>query len=257
MQPFINMTTQDGRCILGGTTRACIADCIECSTYQRHLKKLEKTLVSEQQDTTTVGDKISGELVFRFDAIDITDFLKYRRLIREITGFKDRVKMAYFMVEEQALLNSIHPEKTMPAQGLTLEEKEEKFRKLVHPNPSGSTGKKISVDVTFRKDRCDDGRRLLRGQHQEPTLGIYGGPKGKARTFCMTFPGPEEEVINAYLRAFKLTRVPHHVILAGWKFYHPSVIMPGQIVTKEPGQQGGMVTTPDQTNTSTRKEFKG
>lgn len=43
--------------------------------------------ITEQQITTCDGEKISGEMIFRFTDVSLADFMAYRQRVRGIVGF--------------------------------------------------------------------------------------------------------------------------------------------------------------------------
>jgi hypothetical protein len=65
---------------------------------------------TETQHTTTDGDTISGEMVIRFQNIPLDDFLKYRKKVREITGF-GQIGIDHFTVNEIALVTESNLER--------------------------------------------------------------------------------------------------------------------------------------------------
>jgi hypothetical protein len=133
--------------------------------------------MEELQNTKTNGDMISSEMIIRFSDIKIDDFLKYRKTIREITGF-GKIGISQTIINEKALINENN-----------LERKPEIFREALTPSippnspvfPSGPTKKlpgqpKKKVDkgpYLSQKSRCFLASHALRGAPHEEIIKTY------------------------------------------------------------------------------------
>jgi hypothetical protein len=66
--------------------------------------------VKELQSTITDGELISGEMTITFERIPMDAFLRYRKTIREITGF-GQIGINHTRINEIALVNMVREER--------------------------------------------------------------------------------------------------------------------------------------------------
>lgn len=146
---------------------------------------------SEKQNTVLKGgDRISGELVIRFEDIPLDDFLRYRGTIRGITGF-GRIGISHTVINERALVTENNLEKR-PATAT------DAYPALNPENPARQQPTKP------REKRRQPDHTWIRGT---------------AASFLMTLNVPEAEVLPHYHAKFRKTRFTDNQIIETWRKY--------------------------------------
>jgi hypothetical protein len=148
-------------------------------------------MITEQQNTTIKdGDRISGELVIRFEDISLDGFLRYRGRIRDIVGF-GKIGISHTIINERALVveNQLdhHPETHAIAYPALDPEDPPKIKPTTPPRP------KRHFDHTWIR--------------------------GKSATFLMELNVPEAEVMSRYHAKFKVSKFTDEQILTTWRKY--------------------------------------
>jgi len=167
--------------------------------------------VTEIQNTTTTGDRISGELVFRLDDIDVNEFYRYRKAIRGLIGFGN-LGLSQTVINERALVT----------ENLLTKKPDEYRVAQTAPMPQGAEGTGIVIPAS-----------RLPGQPKRPRVIPYDPPvpeekkprppkiHPRMREFLLTFTGKEQQdIIQGYRRRFKHTKISDQGILDMFNTVH-------------------------------------
>lgn len=166
--------------------------------------------ITEIQNTVTTKDRISGDLVFRFEDIDVNEFYRYRKTIRELVGFGN-LGLSKTVINERALVTENN-----------LEKKPEDYRVAQTPPLPQEPGGGFAAPVA-RLPGQPKRHRSIPYTPPAPEDKKARMPKihPKMREFLLTFTGKEQQdIIQGYRRRFKHTKISDHGILDMFNAVH-------------------------------------
>jgi hypothetical protein len=168
------------------------------------------TNITEIQNTTTAGDKISGELIFRFTDVENSEFLRYRKAIRDLV-VSGNIGLSQTVINERALVAANQ-----------LEKDPDKFRVAQTP----PMPQEIGGDFLGPAAR-------LPGQPKSPRVIPYTPPAPEERrmkrpkiqpamrAFLLTLVGKEQnEILTGYRERFKQSKFSNQGILDMYNAVH-------------------------------------
>lgn len=171
---------------------------------------MKPTSVTEIQNTTSTGDKISGELIFRFVDVEISEFLRCRKAIREMTGFGN-IGFSQTVINEKALVTEN-----------LLERKPEEYQiAQTPPMPQEMDGG--FSGPTARLPGQTKRQRVIPYDPPTPEEKLPRLPKiqPRMRAFLMTLLGRQQnDIIEGYRERFKQSKISNQGILDMYNSVH-------------------------------------
>ena len=169
--------------------------------------------MKEIQTTTTDGDTITGEITIRFENIRLDDFLKYRKTIREITGF-GTIGVSQTIINEKALVTENN-----------LDRRPDEYREAQQPPMPQELGGPVALPTQHLPGGVTKHRKIpyepKPPKMQDPNRKKLLKTRPEVRTYLKGLVGVDQgTIIKEYRAKFIHTKIPDERIMEFYNGVH-------------------------------------